>query len=140
MKETGGYLFVYGTLMRSFRHPVGELLRTHTEFAGEATTQGMLYHFGAYPGLVVAGHEHLQVIGELYRFDHALSLSADRETLLLELDDYEGCGPYDPKPYLFIREKLLVNLQDGQTLTAWSYIYNLNPARGVPIAEGRFKG
>ena len=45
-------LFVYGTLMRGFDHPMAKLLSRSAEFCGEARCQGRLYLVKHYPGLV----------------------------------------------------------------------------------------
>jgi hypothetical protein len=36
-------LFVYGTLMRAFDHPMARLLSRSADFIGEARCQGRLY-------------------------------------------------------------------------------------------------
>src|SRR3981081_956889 len=48
-------LFVYGTLMRGFDHPMAQLLSRSADFIGEARCQGRLYLVKHYPGLVLSG-------------------------------------------------------------------------------------
>ena len=47
-------LFVYGTLMRGFDHPMAKLLSRSADFIGEATCRGRLYLIKHYPGLVLS--------------------------------------------------------------------------------------
>ena len=49
------HLFVYGTLMRGFDHPMARLLSRSADFIGEARCQGRLYRIKHYPGLVLSG-------------------------------------------------------------------------------------
>src|SRR3954451_6118317 len=48
---TSDLLFVYGTLMRGFDHPMAQLLSRSAEFIGEARCQGRLYLVKHYPGM-----------------------------------------------------------------------------------------
>ena len=47
-------LFVYGTLMRGFDHPMAQLLSRSADFIGEARCRGRLYLVKHYPGLVLS--------------------------------------------------------------------------------------
>lgn len=116
-----------------FRHPMGAFLRAHADYVGDGSLNGVLYHFGAYPGIVPSADETFNVYGEVYSFE-------DESPILVELDDYEGCGDSAPLPKLFVREKMPVKLVDGAVILSWVYLYNLNPTRGVMIADGHFKG
>ncbi|GAC1630468.1 MAG: hypothetical protein NVS4B4_12840 [Bradyrhizobium sp.] len=60
-------LFVYGTLMRGFDHPMAQLLSRSAEFLGEARCRGRLYLVKHYPGLVLSDDPAETVSGELYR-------------------------------------------------------------------------
>ena len=60
-------LFVYGTLMRGFDHPMAQLLSRGADFIGEARCQGRLYLVKHYPGLVLSDDPADVVFGELYR-------------------------------------------------------------------------
>jgi gamma-glutamylcyclotransferase (GGCT)/AIG2-like uncharacterized protein YtfP len=124
-------LFVYGTLMRGFEHPMARLLSANAEFLGEATCRGRLYLVKHYPGLVLSGDPADIVFGELYRLH-------ERDALLREFDMYEACGEGFVAPTEYIREMLPVTLGDGETGEAWTYIYNW-PVTNLPrIASGRF--
>jgi gamma-glutamylcyclotransferase (GGCT)/AIG2-like uncharacterized protein YtfP len=127
-------LFVYGTLMRGFDHPMAQLLSRSADFIGEARCRGRLHLVKHYPGLVLSDDPTETVFGELYR------LRAPRE-LLREFDMYEACGEGFAEPTEYIRQmlsvRLAVTLADA-TAEAWTYLYNW-PVTGLPrIASGRF--
>jgi gamma-glutamylcyclotransferase (GGCT)/AIG2-like uncharacterized protein YtfP len=125
------YLFVYGTLMRGFDHPMAQLLSRSAEFIGEARCRGRLYLVKHYPGLVLSDAADDVVFGELYR------LRAPEE-LLREFDMYEACGENFPEPTQYVRQMLPVTLEDGAASEAWTYIYNWPVAHLTRIASGRF--
>jgi gamma-glutamylcyclotransferase (GGCT)/AIG2-like uncharacterized protein YtfP len=124
------HLFVYGTLMRGFDHPMAQLLSRSAEFCGPARCQGRLYLVKHYPGLVLSDDAGDVVVGELYR------LRAP-EALLATLDEYEGCGPNVAQPQ-YLRQLLSVTRGDGTILEAWTYVYNRLVAQLQRIASGRF--
>ena len=124
-------LFVYGTLMRGFDHPMAQLLSRSADFLGGATCRGRLYLIKHYPGLVLSDDPDDIVFGELYRL-------RARDELLGEFDMYEACGPGFPEPTEYLRRMLNVTLDDGSASEAWTYVYNW-PVTGLPrIASGRF--
>jgi gamma-glutamylcyclotransferase (GGCT)/AIG2-like uncharacterized protein YtfP len=123
-------LFVYGTLMRGFDHPMAQLLSRSADFIGEARCQGRLYQVKHYPALVLSDDPADVVFGELYR------LRAPDE-LLREFDMYEACGEGFAEPTEYIRQMLPVTLDDAQA-EAWTYIYNWPVAQLSRIASGRF--
>ena len=123
-------LFVYGTLMRGFDHPMAQLLSRSADFIGEARCQGRLYRVKHYPALVLSDDPADVVFGELYR------LRAPDE-LLREFDMYEACGEGFAEPTEYIRQMLPVTLDDAQA-EAWTYIYNWPVAQLSRIASGRF--
>jgi len=128
-------LFVYGTLMRGFDHPMAQLLSRSADFIGEARCVGRLYLIKHYPGLLLSDDPAEIVFGELYRLRQP-------EALLREFDMYEACGEGFAEPTEYIRQMLPVTLAD-ETISeafseAWTYIYNW-PVTGLPrIASGRF--
>ena len=124
-------LFVYGTLMRGFDHPMAQLLSRSADFLGGATCHGRLYLIKHYPGLVLSDDASDIVFGELYRL-------RDRDALLGEFDMYEACGEGFPEPTEYIRRMLAVTHADGTAGEAWTYVYNW-PVAGLPhIASGKF--
>jgi gamma-glutamylcyclotransferase (GGCT)/AIG2-like uncharacterized protein YtfP len=128
---TSDYLFVYGTLMRGFDHPMAKLLSRSAEFLGPARCQGRLYLVKHYPGLVLSDDPEEIVFGELYR------LRVPHE-LLREFDMYEACGEGFAEPTEYVRRMLSVTSDDGGAEEAWTYIYNWPVARLPRIASGRF--
>ena len=124
-------LFVYGTLMRGFDHPMARLLSVNADFLGEATCHGRLYLVQHYPALVLSGDPTDIVFGELYRLH-------EREALLREFDMYEACGEGFAAPTEYVRQTLQVTLSDGAADEAWTYIYNWPVADLPRIASGRF--
>jgi len=128
---TSDLLFVYGTLMRGYVHPMAKLLSANADFLGEASCRGRLYMVKHYPGLVLSDDATDIVHGELYR------LRAP-EDLLREFDMYEACGEGFPEPTQYIRQTLQVALADGSTSEAWTYLYNWPVAKLALIESGRF--
>src|ERR1700710_761209 len=110
-------LFVHGTLMRGFDHPMAMLLSRSADFLGEAHCRGRLYLVKHYPGLVLSDDPTEMVFGELYRLREA-------EPLLREFDMYEACGEGFAEPTEYIRQMLPVTLDGGAAIEAWTYIYN----------------
>lgn len=124
-------IFVYGTLMRGFDHPMSKLLASGAEFLGTASCHGRLYRITHYPGLLHAAEAGDMVHGDLFRMN-------DPDKLLAVLDDYEGIGPGHEQPTLYLREMLPVTLGDGRITQAWTYIYNRPVDETTRIVSGRF--
>jgi len=130
---TSDRLFVYGTLMRGYVHPMARLLSANADFLGEASCRGKLYLVKHYPGLVLSEDASEIVHGELYR------LRAP-DDLLREFDMYEACGEGFPEPTQYVRKMLQVALADGSQSEAWTYLYNWPVAELTRIESGRFLG
>ena len=124
-------LFVYGTLMRGYVHPMARLLSANAEYLGEATCRGRLYMVKHYPGLVLSDDASEIVHGELYRLREA-------DAMLREFDMYEACGEGFPEPTQYLRRMLPVVLADGAPSEAWTYIYNWPVETLVRIESGKF--
>ena len=124
-------LFVYGTLMRGFDHPMAQLLSRGADFIGEARCQGRLYRVKHYPALVLSDDPADVVFGELYR------LRAPGE-LLREFDMYEACGEGFAEPTEYVRQMLPVTSEGRSVDEAWTYIYNWPVAHLPRIVSGRF--
>ena len=128
---TSDHLFVYGTLMRGFDHPMARLLSANADFVGAARCRGRLYLVKYYPGLVLSDDPKDVVFGELFRLRRPVEL-------LREFDMYEACGEGFTMPTEYIRQMLQLTLDDGAVSEAWTYLYNW-PVAGLPrIASGRF--
>jgi gamma-glutamylcyclotransferase (GGCT)/AIG2-like uncharacterized protein YtfP len=125
------HLFVYGTLMRGFDHPMAQLLSKAADFIGEARCGGRLYLVKHYPGLVLSDDADDVVIGELFRLRHA-------DEILREFDMYEACGEGFAQPTEYLRRIVEITLGNGEPGEAWTYIYNWPVDRLPRIASGRF--
>jgi gamma-glutamylcyclotransferase (GGCT)/AIG2-like uncharacterized protein YtfP len=128
---TSDRLFVYGTLMRGYVHPMAKLLSANADFLGEASCRGRLYMVKHYPGLVLSDEVYEIVHGELYRL-------REPQALLREFDMYEACGEGFPEPTQYVRQMFSVTLADGSASEAWTYIYNWPVAKLKLIESGRF--
>ena len=124
-------LFVYGTLMRGYVHPMAKMLSANADFLGEASCCGRLYLVKHYPGLVLSDDANEIVHGELYRLREV-------EAMLREFDMYEACGEGFPEPTQYIRQMFSVRLADGTASDAWTYVYNWPVAKLTRIESGRF--
>ena len=128
---TPDLLFVYGTLMRGYDHPMARLLSAHADVIGEATCRGRLYLIKHYPGLLLSADSADIVHGEVFRLQQP-------DALLRELDIYEACGEGFAQPTEYLRQLCPVTTSDGVAHEAWTYIYNW-PADALPrIVSGRF--
>src|ERR1700726_2673260 len=125
------HLFVYGTLMRGFDHPMAQLLSRGADFIGEARCRGRLYLVKDYPGLVLSDDPADIVFGELFRLRRPAEC-------LREFDMYEACGEGFKPPTEYLRQMLSVTRDGEAAEQAWSYIYNWPVAHLPRIASGRF--
>ena len=125
------HLFVYGTLMRGFDHPMAQLLSRSADFIGEARCRGRLYLVKHYPGLVLSDDPADVVFGEIFRLRRPAEL-------LREFDMYEACGEGFAQPTEYVRRILQVVRDGGAVSEAWSYVYNWPVTRLPRIASGRF--
>jgi len=128
---TSDLLFVYGTLMRGYAHPMARLLSANADFIGEASCCGRLYRVKHYPGLVLSNDATDVVFGELYRLRAV-------DDLLREFDMYEACGEGFAEPTQYVRRTLPVTRADGSVNEAWTYIYNWPVTDLARIESGRF--
>jgi gamma-glutamylcyclotransferase (GGCT)/AIG2-like uncharacterized protein YtfP len=128
---TSDLLFVYGTLMRGFDHPMARLLSANAAFVGEASCRGRLYLVKPYPALVLSDDAADLAHGELFRL-------REPGAMLREFDMYEACGEGFAEPAEYVRRMLPVRLADGSIREAWTYLYNW-PVVDLPrIVSGRF--
>ena len=102
---TSDRLFVYGTLMRGFDHPMARLLAGHADFLGEATCRGRLVLVKHYPGLLLSDAASDIVHGELFHLRVP-------DELLGELDMYEAWSTLS-RATEYLRHLIDVTLPDG---------------------------
>ena len=131
MSVTSDRLFVYGTLMRGYVHPMAKMLSANADFLGEASCRGRLYMVKHYPGLVLSDDTSEIVHGELYRLREV-------DAMLREFDMYEACGEGFPEPTQYLRQMFSATLADGSVGEAWTYVYNWPVADLKRIESGRF--
>ncbi|MCS7231973.1 MAG: gamma-glutamylcyclotransferase family protein [Elusimicrobiota bacterium] len=98
------YLFVYGSLLS---HNSRNYLLKDSKFIGKAILENYgLYKISWYPGIV--SKEGSKVVGEVYEVD---------DVTLEKIDNFEGEGE------LYKRERVIVNLEKGEKIEAWTYVY-----------------
>jgi gamma-glutamylcyclotransferase (GGCT)/AIG2-like uncharacterized protein YtfP len=106
------HLFVYGTLLSNIPSSMSKFLRRRATLIGKATTAGMLYDLGMYPGFVAGGEA--PVTGELYR------LNPDNQALTMEmLDAYESVTGEPEDQYR--RVQVSAQVSGGGTFMAETY-------------------
>jgi gamma-glutamylcyclotransferase (GGCT)/AIG2-like uncharacterized protein YtfP len=127
------YLFVYGTLRSSAAPPALQFqlqnLLAPLARLGRATTAGVLYDLGEYPGAVFGGAA--KIVGEV------IQLPSD-DSVLAALDEYEGFDPHDPQGSLYLRVRREVTLADGRSLDCWAYAYNRDVTGHATIPGGDY--
>ncbi|MHC1748904.1 MAG: gamma-glutamylcyclotransferase [Cellulosilyticaceae bacterium] len=104
-------IFVYGSLMKSFRNHDKVLKHRATE-TGKGKIKGALYHLPeGYPAVTTGD---MAVHGEVY------TLSKNKLIKGIDLlEGYLGEG----KDNLYERRRQLVTLEDGKVVECWSYMY-----------------
>ena len=117
MSQPCPYLFVYGTLLDK-QNEFGAYLSENCSFYADGKIPGKLYDLGEYPGVVLTNEENKFVYGKIYHLN-------DAEKVLELLDDYEGFGPQQEQPNLFVRELTDIEISTGN-LQCWAYLYNLS--------------
>lgn len=110
-------LFTYGTLRRAAGNAAHRLLADMAELVGHGVVLGRLYQAEGFP-VLAPDPQGVPVTGEVYR---AFAPSA----AFLRLDQYEGFDPGSPDTSEFRRALVTVAMNDGRSVTAWSYIYQL---------------
>ncbi|NCD70386.1 gamma-glutamylcyclotransferase family protein [Mucilaginibacter agri] len=105
------YLFVYGTLLKDFKHKARFPVEEHLQFISEATVKGALYDLGNYPGYVEEPTGDVK--GEIY-------LVSEIDKVFEILDEYEGLFDNEPE---YIRKKKEIEIPNGETIESWIYIY-----------------
>jgi gamma-glutamylcyclotransferase (GGCT)/AIG2-like uncharacterized protein YtfP len=125
------HLFVYGSLMSTARHPMGERLRAEARLIGAATIQGRLYRVSWYPGVSETIDPGQRVHGELYALDTTARTFA-------WLDAYEGIAPGSRESAEYARVERPVRLDSGEEITAWVYLYRKDVSHLPLVADGRW--
>ena len=122
-------LFVYGTLLQP-GNEFADYLNQHCTYITLGKMKGILYDIGEYPGLVIPGDAEQYIYGSVLKLCHP-------EENLRVIDDYEGFGPGQEQPNLFVRVIKPVET-DSEIIEAWVYLYNL-PTTDLPqITSGNY--
>jgi len=125
------YLFVYGTLLSRYGHPLHRLLAEQADYIGRARMTGRLYDLGEYPGMVITLNTGARVWGELYRL-------RDPCSILASLDLYEACPASNTRSGEYRRRHAIARLTRGGSLRSWVYDYQ-GPIRGrILIRSGDY--
>jgi gamma-glutamylcyclotransferase (GGCT)/AIG2-like uncharacterized protein YtfP len=125
------HLFVYGSLMASAGHAMGERLRREARLLGAATIQGRLYKISWYPGAVASRDPGERVHGEVYAL-------AQPSRALAWLDRYEGIAPGTTRYAEYERVEQPVRLASGEEIAAWVYLYRGDVAGLSTAPDGRW--
>jgi gamma-glutamylcyclotransferase (GGCT)/AIG2-like uncharacterized protein YtfP len=125
------HLFVYGSLMSTAGHPMGERLRAGARLVGAATIQGRLYRVSWYPGVAEGGDPEERVHGEVYALN-------DPVPALAWLDAYEGIAPANRDGGEYERVERPARLARGEAITAWVYLYRKDVAGLRLVPDGRW--
>jgi gamma-glutamylcyclotransferase (GGCT)/AIG2-like uncharacterized protein YtfP len=126
------FIFIYGTLRPGLAP--GEIARAvqKLQLVGEGSIGGILYDLGDYPGAVVDAAAQTRIFGTVFELP-------EDESVLPEMDRYEGVNSENEIESLFVRVKHTMKLSDGRMIECWVYAYNLEPVGARVIADGRYK-
>lgn len=124
-------LFVYGSLLRGFGHPMHEVLQRYAVYQGPGYINGKLFDIGDYPGLILSNNVRKVVEGEIYTI-------RDEDNLFLLLDRYEGCDKHAEQPCEYQRDVVTINNDEDITMLAWSYLYKHPVENNRLIPDGNY--
>lgn len=117
---TPQYLFIYGTLLQA-GNEFASYLQKNTSLYSKGKFEGSLYDIGDFPGAVAHASGKLFIYGSVVLLNDV--------AVLKNIDVYEGYGPKQPKPYLYIRKRIIAETDKG-SVKCWVYLYNL-PVTGL---------
>ena len=125
MTKMTPFLFVYGTLLRTFESSMTRFLKENGKFVSEGRVAGRLYDLGTYPGLILDDRSKMMIKGEIIEL-------RDPQQVLLILDQYEGFDPNHPGQGEYRRA--LISVKAGSHhFECWSYLYNRDTGQLKPI-------
>lgn len=107
-------LFVYGTLLKDFKHDVFLSVKNHMKFEGRGQLKGILYDLGDYPAYAEKSNTNENVKGEVYQIDNP------RKVFDI-LDEYEGLNDKHPE---YSRKRKRVQGIGGRNILSWVYVLN----------------
>ena len=114
------HVFVYGTLRKGDDNDITRLSPT-PRYVGNSEICGLMYHLGAYPGVVLTDDPAQTIIGEVYAIEPALEQV---------LDEIEMIYPQQRDEYVKRHVVVKLGLQQLSCL-----VYEINPAyiAGKPL-------
>ena len=128
-QQMSQYLFAYGTLQPGLAPTKIARVAAKLRPVGEGSVRGELYDLGGYPGAVANPSAKGKIVGTV------MELPED-ESVLAQLDRYEGFDPQAPETSEYIREKQVVKLKTGGTVECWFYRYNREPRDSQRVENG----
>ena len=97
----------------------------NARFVAAASTPGVLYDLGRYPGLIRGSRNGRRVTGELYELP-----DDSARQMLRALDRYEGSE--------YTRRRVYVRLSNGKRRLAWAYLLRRKPPKSTELPSGRY--
>jgi gamma-glutamylcyclotransferase (GGCT)/AIG2-like uncharacterized protein YtfP len=120
-------VFVYGTLRKGGSN---HFRMDGAEFVGKGTVGGGIYLIDSNPELIFPAlklDNEGRVVGEVYRVS---------ETQLIALDAFEGISERYEEPYEYRREMVTVEMDAGDPVNAWVWVWNSCLDGAKPLPEG----
>jgi gamma-glutamylcyclotransferase (GGCT)/AIG2-like uncharacterized protein YtfP len=121
-------LFVYGSLLNA-DNEFGGYLNNNSTLIGRGKLKGRLYDIGEYPGAVTDIENGYPIAGSICKLNKPEAFAL--------LDNYEGFGPEQEQPNLFIRELLTIETSE-RIINCWVYLYNLDIDGLTEIKSGDY--
>ena len=133
MQEDCKYLFTYGTLRDSNVNHKAHYLKESAELVGRGYIHACLYKVSWYPAINLDESKTQKVYGDIFKLP-----MASYETILHELDGYEGI--YDSNEASEEYERVLVEafLEDGTVVRCWTYNYKKSLEKHTRILSGDY--
>ena len=100
------------------------------EFVGLGSVMGAIYLIDSNPDLVFPAlklEADSRVVGELYHVS---------EAQLVELDAFEGISEHYEEPYEYRRMMVSVELESGELMPAWVWVWNSCLDGILPLQDG----
>jgi gamma-glutamylcyclotransferase (GGCT)/AIG2-like uncharacterized protein YtfP len=126
------YLFVYGSLKRSFQHPMHSYIEKWARYMDVGSLQGRLYRIDWYPGAVDSGEVGDRVHGEIYQM-------VDPVPLLDRLDAFEAYDPRSAEACEYLRLVRPVVSTNRGVLPCYVYLYHFPLGAADRIETGVFE-
>lgn len=129
-------LFVYGTLRAGAPNsdrvhgPVADAMRA-APWRGRGAIGGRLHWVNWYPGVIESDAPGERVVGDVFELP-------DDPALWAAIDEYESASVAPLTTGEYVRKRTTVQLDNGQTLDAWVYVYNRPENLGRRIENGDF--